>query len=144
MQKRKNDVSKIQSPLRRKSARLSIVSPNPKDENGIYYEECIHMIRECKIHACMFNINQVMCIRNFNLDLCYKLDFIKCSDEFIQNALNFSNNMFPIPISYRHSLTNMLDFERLRYSEKKVYAIMLLFAKIVRRMILNLRHTKYV
>ena len=26
--------------------------------------------------------------------------------------------MFPIPISYRHSLTNMLDFERLRYSEK--------------------------
>ena len=76
------------------------------------------MIREGKIDAFMFNIKQVMCIRNFNLDLCYKLDFIKCSDEFIQNALNFSNNMFPIPISYRHSLTNMLDFERLRYSEK--------------------------
>ena len=64
MPKRKNDVSKIQSLLRRKSTRLSIVSPNPKDENRIYYEECVHMIKEGKIDACMFNFNQVICIRN--------------------------------------------------------------------------------
>ena len=100
MQKRKNDVSKIQSPLRRKSARLSIVSPNPKDENGIYYEECIHMIREGKIDACMFNINQVMCIRNFNLDLCYKLDFIK------QRSVKINCRKF-IAINY----VKLIDFD---------------------------------